>query len=129
MTERPSAADLARLDPDGSFGARLIEDRAELARLAGRIDPRSDAGREALAELERLAHRLAGAAGTFGYPEIGEAALALEEWGIATRAVDPARSGKAGQASPGAARAASAVEALANLLDLAIAAQGPSARP
>lgn len=40
-----------------------------------------DAGGEApspLADLERLAHTLAGAAGTFGFGEVGQAAKALE---------------------------------------------------
>lgn len=129
MIARPGAADLARLDPDGSFAARLIEDRSELARLAGRIDPESDAGREALANLERLAHRLAGAAGTFGHSEISEAALVLEDKVIAARAVDPADCAQAGSVAPRLADVASTLEKLANLLDRAGAALGPPAKP
>lgn len=44
--------------------------------------PRHDAGSEevpAAAAIVRLAHQLAGAAGTFGYAALGEAAAALED--------------------------------------------------
>jgi len=75
--KRPSAADLARLDPDGAFAVRLAEDRLMLARFADFLDD-NPADVDVLADLESLAHRLVGAAGTFGYPEISEAALALE---------------------------------------------------
>jgi HPt (histidine-containing phosphotransfer) domain-containing protein len=36
-------------------------------------------GHEAVRDLKRISHELAGAAGTFGFPEIGDAALALEQ--------------------------------------------------
>ena len=75
----PSAADLALLDPDGSFVGRLKTDRDALAKLASGLwaTPLA-ARRKQLTEIEALAHRLAGAAGTFGYPGVGAAALELE---------------------------------------------------
>jgi len=53
--------------------ARLAQLESFAVGLAGR-------GREAgpLQDLERLAHSLAGSAGTFGFPDLGEAARALE---------------------------------------------------
>ena len=66
----PSAEDLRVLDPDGQFHTRLIEDRAAIERLAG-------GGQTA--ELARVVHGLAGAAGTFGFAAIGEAAMALDD--------------------------------------------------
>jgi HPt (histidine-containing phosphotransfer) domain-containing protein len=82
MDERklPGAADLAVLDPDGSFVCRLRDDRDTLTRLAhGLWSSPKDARRARLAEIEELAHRLAGAAGTFGYERVGVAALELED--------------------------------------------------
>ncbi len=61
----PSTADLAILDPDGSFRTRLADDRH---RLAG-------AGPDEL----KVIHRLAGAAATFGYAELGALAIALDD--------------------------------------------------
>jgi HPt (histidine-containing phosphotransfer) domain-containing protein len=66
----PGAAELLLLDPDGGFRDRLAADRAALAAAGSR---RRRGG------LTIIAHRLAGAAGTFGYPEISDAALALED--------------------------------------------------
>ena len=66
----PSPADLKILDPDGSFRERLEADRKRLAELS------DDGDREAL---RRVVHGLAGAAGTFGYTEIGEVAIALDD--------------------------------------------------
>jgi hypothetical protein len=63
----PTPADLALLDPDGSFRRRLADDRE---RLAAAPPP---------AELEVVVHRLAGAAATFGYAEVGALAIALDE--------------------------------------------------
>jgi HPt (histidine-containing phosphotransfer) domain-containing protein len=84
MPEGATAADLLLLDPDGTFPARLADDRDALARLARGLRAASPARRDrALAEIEALAHRLAGAAGTFGYGAVGDAALELEH-GIAT---------------------------------------------
>jgi chemotaxis protein histidine kinase CheA len=74
------AADLALLDPDGAFLSRLAEDRAALTALARGLwtaSPR--ARRRRLAEIEVLAHRLGGAAGTFGYAAVSAAALDLED--------------------------------------------------
>jgi hypothetical protein len=86
MPERPSAAELARLDPDGSFAGRLARDRADLAGLAEALAGGAGDGRDhILAEIEVLAHRLAGAAGTFGHAEVGAAAFDLEEAAIALR--------------------------------------------
>ena len=66
----PSKADLGILDPDGSFRARLEADRRVLAELS------DDGDRD---ELRRVVHGLAGAAGTFGYSEVGEVAMALDD--------------------------------------------------
>ena len=70
MRAAPSADDLRILDPDGQFQARLIADRAAIERLS-----RDSAS----AELARLVHGLAGAAGTFGHKAIGDAAMALDD--------------------------------------------------
>lgn len=70
MRQPPSADELRILDPDGQFQARLIADRAAIERLA-------EAGPSA--ELARLVHGLAGAAGTFGHGAIGDAAIALDD--------------------------------------------------
>ena len=69
-----SAADLALLDPDGSFRGRLAEDRARIAALV-----RPSPAKAQLAELQRVVHQLAGAAGTFGFAEIGDLAVALDD--------------------------------------------------
>jgi HPt (histidine-containing phosphotransfer) domain-containing protein len=66
----PTAADLALIDPDGQFRGRLAEDRARLARLAG-------AG--SVAACGPILHRLAGAAATFGYREVSEIAIRLDD--------------------------------------------------
>lgn len=78
MAEAPSAADLALLDPDGTFALRLIRDRATLSDLADALEP-SAPNSDRLAALELLAHRLAGAAGTFGHAAVSAAAIGLEE--------------------------------------------------
>jgi DNA-binding response OmpR family regulator/HPt (histidine-containing phosphotransfer) domain-containing protein len=67
---------LARLDPDGSFQQRLVDDHRALTALGRRIHQRGD---RVLVTLAKLAHRLAGAAGTFGYERIGDAAACLEQ--------------------------------------------------
>ena len=64
----PSAGDLALLDPDGLFRGRLAHDRRVLARDSNDI-----------AHVRVVIHQLAGAAGTFGYAEIGDIALALDD--------------------------------------------------
>jgi len=70
----PTEAELEVLDPDGSFRNRLVEDRARLAAVAAQKPSKTK-----LAELGRIVHQLAGAAGTFGYAEIGERAIALDD--------------------------------------------------
>ena len=76
----PSAADLRLLDPDGNFRDRLEADRQALAEL-------SDTGD--LRELQRIVHGLAGAAGTFGYSEIGDIAIELDDKLVAAQTVLP----------------------------------------
>jgi HPt (histidine-containing phosphotransfer) domain-containing protein len=76
----PSAADLALLDPDGLFRGRLAHDRRVLAR-----------HRNDIAHVRVVIHQLAGAAGTFGYAELGDIALALDDRlaeGLAVKADD-----------------------------------------
>jgi len=70
----PSAADLALLDPDGRFRLRLARDLVHLRELTAGTPSATQ-----MAELGRLVHGLAGAAGTFGFPEIGDAAIALDD--------------------------------------------------
>ena len=67
---RPSEADLKTLDPEGKFRERLEADRAAIAQLSESGD---------LKQLGRVVHGLAGAAGTFGYAELGDIALDLDE--------------------------------------------------
>jgi HPt (histidine-containing phosphotransfer) domain-containing protein len=74
----PSAEDLKALDPDGSFRERLEADRAAIAQLSETAD---------LDQLRRIVHALAGAAGTFGFAEIGDIAIELDDKFIASRAV------------------------------------------
>jgi hypothetical protein len=72
--------DLAMLDPDGVFPARLAADRASLvAWLSDMRDGSPKFCGEQLSRIATLSHRLAGAAGTFGYAGISDRALALEE--------------------------------------------------
>ena len=77
----PSAADLKLLDPDGSFRGRLEDDRQTIAQL-------SDSGN--LDELRQIVHGLAGAAGTFGYGEIGDVAIEIDDRFVAGEAVTAA---------------------------------------
>jgi HPt (histidine-containing phosphotransfer) domain-containing protein len=72
--------DRALLDPDGIFPVRLAGDRAALIGDVGDLWTLEAEARELrLHKIATLAHRLAGAAGTFGYPAVSDAALALEE--------------------------------------------------
>lgn len=78
--EERARIDLALLDPDGTFPARLAGDRDTLVGYAdGLWALEAGALEERLKQIATLAHRLAGAAGTFGYRDVGDAALALEE--------------------------------------------------
>ena len=101
-----TAADLLLLDPDGAFPSRLKEDRDVLMALARGLWKASGEGQQrCLAEIEALAHRLGGAAGTFGYGAVSTAAFALQD-GIA-----------AGAEAADSAECRSAIEAgLASLL-------------
>lgn len=76
----PTAEELRLLDPEGGFLARLVADRRRLAGLTHRLwRVSAQLRQDRLREIESLAHRLAGAAGTFGFVATGDAALALEE--------------------------------------------------
>lgn len=75
----PERAALALLDPDGSFIERLRQDRATLMALLKELADGGSAKQAPLERLQTLAHRLAGAAGTFGHGQIGEAAISLED--------------------------------------------------
>ncbi len=66
----PNPADGKILDPEGKFRDRLDADRAAITQLGESGDRK---------ELERIVHGLAGAAGTFGYADLGEIALELDE--------------------------------------------------
>jgi HPt (histidine-containing phosphotransfer) domain-containing protein len=66
----PSKDELHILDPDGSFKTRLAADRNTIAVLIDSHD---------LDAIKRIVHRLAGAAGTFGYPAVGEVAIVLDD--------------------------------------------------
>ena len=74
----PSEADLKLLDPDGAFHQRLEDDRQKIAQI-------SDTGD--LDELKQIVHGLAGAAGTFGYAEVGDVAIALGDAIVAGEAI------------------------------------------
>jgi HPt (histidine-containing phosphotransfer) domain-containing protein len=76
MNTRPTAADLAVIDPDGSFRLRLARDLETIRGLIVAMDAR---------RLETIVHRLAGAATTFGYDEIGGIAAGLDDAFIAAR--------------------------------------------
>jgi hypothetical protein len=78
-TPHPDKAALALLDPDGAFPDRLRQDRAVLKTLCCRLRDGEGEARALLAAIATLAHRLAGAAGTFGYGAVGDAATELED--------------------------------------------------
>jgi len=74
-----TAAELALLDPDGAFSSRLAADRDVLTALArGLSTAPAESRQRRLAEMEGVAHRLGGAAGTFGYLAVSDAAFELE---------------------------------------------------
>ncbi len=72
----PAPIATGAFDADADFRARLGDDRRAFAELA--VGVANDA-EGAVAALVSLAHRLAGAAGTFGYDPIGEAAAGVED--------------------------------------------------
>ncbi len=81
----PSAADLRLLDPGGKFRERLAADHKAIGALSDSHD---------LSPLKPVVHRLAGAAGTFGFPALGEVAIEIDERlraGEAVSAADVAR--------------------------------------
>jgi chemotaxis protein histidine kinase CheA len=79
MTPKADAERLAVLDPDGIFPARLAADRAALLGYYRHVWELEPEAREAQLKLiATLAHRLGGAAGTFGFGAVSDAALALE---------------------------------------------------
>jgi len=67
-------------DPAGAFRARARRDRARILLLAERLGGLADwdAVAHPLAELEQIAHGLAGAGGVFGHDAVSEAALRVE---------------------------------------------------
>lgn len=69
-TPDPTPEDIAALDPEGTFRDRLEADRAAIAGLSEKGD---------LQALQRIVHGLAGAAGTFGFSEIGKVAIDLDD--------------------------------------------------
>ena len=74
-----TAAERTLLDPDGTFSSRLAADRDVVTGLArGLGSAPTETRQRRLAEMEALAHRLVGAAGTFGYMAISAAAFELE---------------------------------------------------
>ena len=69
-------AKLAKLR--AGFIERLITDAAEFEMLAGRLlGP--DADEEDRQSVKRMAHRLAGASGTFGFQDLSQPAAAVED--------------------------------------------------
>ena len=71
-------------DPAALFRTRARRDRVQILRLVELLDGE---GVAVLAELERIAHGLAGAGGVFGHADVSEAAARVERlserWRIA----------------------------------------------
>jgi HPt (histidine-containing phosphotransfer) domain-containing protein len=76
-----------------AFATRLRRDRGAIAALERRLaaDAPWDEVAARLAAIESLAHRLAGAAGTFGRPLVGEAARRVERLAERWRVRPPPR--------------------------------------
>jgi HPt (histidine-containing phosphotransfer) domain-containing protein len=66
----PGPEEIAALDPEGHFIRRLQADHLAIMRLL-------ETG--AVVKAGPIVHRLAGAAGTFGFEEVGTIALTLDE--------------------------------------------------
>src|SRR5436305_5626892 len=60
------------------FAERMREDAAALALLGARLQAQADAS-DVLESLQKCAHKLAGAAGVFNFPEVSKAAAVLED--------------------------------------------------
>jgi hypothetical protein len=78
-------------DPAGAFRARARRDRMQILRLAERLGALAEWAMVArpLAELEQIAHGLAGAGGVFGHTAVSEAALRVERLAERWRAAAP----------------------------------------
>lgn len=59
------------------FAARSAENAARLEILREQLN--GDASDDTIREIEQMAHRLAGTAGTFGFPDLGSLADAVEQ--------------------------------------------------
>ena len=82
MSEGPSAALAAKLaELSQRFASRAAKERAAIEQAIAEVDR---------AEIARRAHMLAGNAGMFGQPEIGAAALELEELAETGGEIEPA---------------------------------------
>ena len=68
------------VDPDEAFRRRALQDRERIVALACRLEKSAAWSRVAnpLQALEEVAHGLAGAGGTFGFPQVSEAAARVE---------------------------------------------------
>jgi hypothetical protein len=109
-------------DPAGAFRARARRDRARILLLAERLRGPADWAMmmQPLAELQQIAHGLAGAGGVFGHGAVSETALRVER--LAERWQRPA----AAMPSPRRkSRLVQAVRALAASLSLATADAAP----
>lgn len=88
------------------FRTRLCE-RLEALRAAARQETANPGDRDVTLRIRTLAHDLAGSSGTFGFPDLGEIAAALED--VADRAL--AGPGEDHGLAPAVRRLAAAIEA------------------
>src|SRR5262249_50069039 len=77
----PDAEGLRLLDPDGTFRRRLEAGGEAIAAVVAARGPAAPG---------RVVHRLAGAAGTFGFTEIGDAAMVLDDATVVGQPFEPA---------------------------------------
>lgn len=79
-------------DPDAAFRRRVRRDRARILRLTERLERLQAWSRVArpLAELEQIAHGLAGAGGVFGHAAVSLAAARVERLAERWRVALPA---------------------------------------
>ena len=75
-----SGIDKVMQDPDLVFRARAVRDRGRILRLAARLGKPIawSVVAKPVAQLEEVAHGLAGSAGMFGFAAMGDAAARLE---------------------------------------------------